>query len=168
MVPVVNCVVFVAKDILGSDDVVIVLEADMAVIFELVAGLALSPKPEADEYEMLDRAEVMDESSEMVEVPVLLALLELVAVVVVLLYRIDPGPTGILFKSSFAGALRLSCVDSTQMEDEAEDMATFVAIGIATATVECRTLHPGDKPVLILAEVSSVTAIHFQDNQKTE
>jgi hypothetical protein len=168
MVPVVSCVVFAAKDMLGSDDVVLVLEADMAVIFELVARLALPLKPETDEYEMIDRAEVIHESSEMVEVPVLLALLELATVVVVILDRIDPGTTGILFKSNFAGALRLSCVDSTQMEGEAEDMAAFVAIGIATATVECRTLHPGDKPVLILAEVSSVTAIHFQDNQKTE
>jgi hypothetical protein len=168
MVPVVSCVVFAAKDMLGSDDVVLVLEADMAVIFELVARLALPLKPETDEYEMIDRAEVIHESSEMVEVPVLLALLELATVVVVILYRIDPGATGILFKSNFAGALRLSCVDSTQMEGEAEDMAAFVGSGIATATVECRTLHPGDKPVLILAEVSSVTAIHFQDNQKTE
>jgi hypothetical protein len=161
-VPVVSWVVFVAKDILGSGGVVLVLEADMVVIFELVARLALPPKPEVDEYEMLDRAEVMDESSEMVEVPMLLALLELVAVVDVIL------STYILFKSNFAGALRLSCVDSTQMEDEVGDMAAFVAIGIATATVECRTLHPGDKPVPILVEVSSVTAIHFQDNQKTE
>jgi hypothetical protein len=167
MVPVVSCVVFVAKDILGSDDVGLVLEADMVVIFELVARPALPPKPEADEYEMLDRAEVLDESSEMVEVPVL-ALLELVAVVVVMLYRVDPGAAYSLFKSNFAGALRLTCVDSTQMEGEVEDMAAFVAIGIATATVECRTLYPGDKPVPILVEVSSVTAIHFQDNQKTE
>lgn len=162
MVPVVSCVVFVAKGILGSDDVVLVLEADMVVIFELVARLALLPKLEANEYGMLGRAEVMGESSEMVEVLALLALLELVAVVVVILYR------DTLLKSNFAGALRLSCVDSTQMEDEVEDMAAFVAIGIATATVECRTLRPGDKPVPVLAEVSSITAIHFQDNGKTE
>ena len=88
------------------------------------------------------------------------------AVVVVMLYMVDP--TGILFKSNFAGALRLSCVDSTQMEDEAEDTAAFVAIGIATATVECRTLHPGDKVVPVLVEASSVIAIPFQDNRKTE
>ena len=165
MVPVVSCVVSVAKDILGSGDVVLVLESDMVVTFELVARPALPPKPEADEYEMLDRAEVMSESSEMVDAPVLSALLELVAVVVVILYAADQFN---LFKSNFAGALRLSCVDSTQMEDEVEDMATFVAIGIATATVECRTLHPGDRPVPILVEVSSVTVIRFQDNRKTE
>ena len=163
-----DCVVFVAKDIIGGGDVVLVLEADMVVIFEVVARLALPPKPEADEYEILDRAEVMDESSEMVEVPVLLALLELVVVVVVILYRADPGAAYILFKSNFAGALRLSCVDSTRMEDEVEDMAAFVAIGIATVTVECRTLHADDKPVPVLVEVLSVTATHFQDNQKTE
>jgi hypothetical protein len=81
---------------------------------------------------------------------------------------VDPRAAGILFKSNFAGALRLSCVDSTQMEDEAEDTAAFVAIGIATATVECRTLHPGDKVVPVLVEASSVIAIPFQDNRKTE
>lgn len=137
----------------------------MDAIFELIARLALPPKLEADEYEMFDRMEVMDESSEMAEVLVLLAL---VAVVVVMLYMVDPRAAGILFKSNFAGALRLSCVDSTQMEDEAEDTAAFVAIGIATATVECRTLHPGDKVVPVLVEASSVIAIPFQDNRKTE
>jgi hypothetical protein len=137
----------------------------MDAIFELIARLALPPKLEADEYEMFDRVE--NESSEMAEVLVL-ALLELVAVVVVMLYMVDPRAAGILFKSNFAGALRLSCVDSTQMEDEAEDTAAFVAIGIATATVECRTLHPGDKVVPVLVEASSVIAIPFQDNRKTE
>ena len=54
------------------------------------------------------------------------------------------------------------------MEMKRKTWQPFVGIGIDTATVELATMHPGDEPVPILVEVSSVTAIHFQDNQKTE